>query len=487
MRSAITALALLFVSLSAFAQNFDKAARDAFTAWQFPGLAVAVVQDDKVVFLKAYGVKEIGKPEPVTVDTLFGVASTTKAFTATALAMLADEKKLDWDDRVAKHVDYFRLADPCADSLVTLRDLVSHRTGVSRHDELWDNTPLTREDILRRVFSIKLSRPIRTTYQYNNIMFMAAGDAVAAASKMSWDDFIRTRIFEPLGMTNSRTDFSSWASSDHATGHRYSKGTVTVQPMVDDTNLGPAGSIKSSARDMAQWVRFQLGNGAIGDKRLISEEALNETRAPQMALRVEKMQREVNPFTNVLSYAMGWNVQDYRGELLVSHAGALNGFRTNVALLPHRNAGVVVMANSGRGQGVTALRYALLDEVLRATPRRDWNAAYLAAEKRGEERGEKAIKERDEKRVKDTKPSRALADYAGTYHDDAYGDAVVALENDALVLRWQRMSHPLTHYHFDTFRIISDADELDEVVQFGLGADGSVRTMELFGQEFRKK
>src|SRR5215210_4161836 len=155
MRPAITALALVFVSLSAFAQNFDKPSRDALVAWQFPGLAVAVVQDDKVVFLKAYGVKEIGKPEPVTADSLFGIASTTKAFTSTAMAMLVDEKKLDWDDRVSRHIDYFRLQDPCADSLVTLRDLVSHRTGLSRHDELWDNSPLTRQEILHRVAAIK--------------------------------------------------------------------------------------------------------------------------------------------------------------------------------------------------------------------------------------------------------------------------------------------------------------------------------------------
>jgi len=487
MRSAITALALTFLALASFAQNFDKAARQAFTAWQFPGMAVAVVQDDKVVFLQAYGVKETGKPEPLTVDSLFGIASTTKAFTSTAMAMLVDEKKLDWDDRVSQHVDYFRLADPCADSLVTLRDIVSHRTGLSRHDELWDNSPLTREEILRRVASIKPSRPIRTAYQYNNIMFMAAGDAVASASKTSWDDFIRTRIFEPLGMTRSRTTFTDWATSDHATGHRYAKGVVSVQPALDDTNLGPAGSIKSSARDMAQWLRFQLGNGAIGGKRLVSEEALNETKSPQMALRVDKNARDINPFTHVQSYAMGWNVQDYRGELLVTHSGALNGFRTSVALLPDRNAGVVVLANSGRGLGVSALRNTLLDELLRATPPRDWNAAYLAAEKKSDEREEKAKTDREEKRFKDTHPSHDLAAYAGTYHDAAYGDAVVAEENGALVLRWSRLAIPLTHYHYDTFLAVSDPDDVDETVQFTVGTDGAVRAMSLFGQEFTRK
>src|SRR5437868_4385329 len=185
MRSAIAAVLLLLPSLTAAAQNFDKAARDAVAAWQFPGMAVAIVQDDKVIFLKAYGVKEIGKPEPVTVDSLFQIGSTTKAFTTTAMAMLVDEKKLDWDDSPRKYLDYFRLADPCADGLVTMRDLVSHRTGLSRHDELWDGSPFSREEIIRRVGEMKLTKPIRSTYQYNNIMFIAAGEVVAAISKMS--------------------------------------------------------------------------------------------------------------------------------------------------------------------------------------------------------------------------------------------------------------------------------------------------------------
>jgi CubicO group peptidase (beta-lactamase class C family) len=487
MRSTITALVLFLVALGAAAQNFEKAARDAAAAWQFPALAVAVVQDDKVVFVKAYGVKEIGKPEPVTADSLFQIGSTTKAFTTTAMAMLADEKKLDWDDSVRQHIDYFRLADPCADSLLTLRDIVSHRTGLSRHDELWDNSPWSRAEILHRVAAIKPSKPIRAAYQYNNIMFMAAGDVVAAAAKTTWDDFVRTRIFEPLGMMHTRTAFADWAPSDHATGHRFVKGAISVQPALDDTNVGPAGSIKSSARDMAQWLRFQLAGGAIGGKRLVSEEALGETKAPLMALRVDKQARENNPFTHVQSYAMGWNVQDYRGETLLSHGGALNGFRTNVALLPDRNTGVVVMANVGRGLGVTALRNALLDEILRATPARDWNAVYLAAEKKADDREEQAKKDREAKRVKDTKPSRDLAAYAGTYHDDAYGDAVVALENGGLVFRWSRMAVPLTHYHYDTFLAVSDADDVDETVQFRLGGDGEVTTMSIFGQDFTKR
>ncbi len=477
---------LVTVSLSA-QQNFDKLAADTMNAWRFPGLAVAVVQNDRVVYLKVFGVKEIGKTDRATADSLFQIGSTSKAFTTTAMAMLVDEKKLDWDDPVRKHLEYFHLDDPCADSLVTLRDIVSHRTGLSRHDELWDNSPWSREEVIRRVGETKLTKPIRTTYQYNNIMFIAAGEAVAAAAKMSWDDFVRARIFEPLAMTSTRTRFADWAPSDHATGHDWSHDQAVIHPAADDTNVGPAGSIKSSARDMAQWLRFQLANGVIDGKRLVSEEALNETKTPQMALRVDKPSREINPFIHVQSYAMGWSVQDYRGELMISHAGALNGFRTQVALLPDRNAGVVILANMGRGFGVAALRNGILDELLHASPSRDWNAVYLAAEKKADDRTEQAKKEREAKRVPNTKPSRDLSAYAGTYHDNAYGDAILALENGALVLRWSRMTIPLSHYHYDTFLAVSAPDDVDETVQFTLGPDGEVKTMSVFGEEFVKK
>lgn len=487
MRRAFAAFLLFLCSLAAAAQGFDKAARDTMTAWQYPGMAVAVVQDDKVVFLQAYGVKEIGKPEAVSVDSLFQIGSTTKAFTTTAMAMLADQKKLDWDDPVRRHLDYFHLSDPCADAQVSLRDLVSHRTGLSRHDELWDNSPLSRQEILHRVAGLKLSKPIRTAYQYNNIMFMAAGDVVAAAAKTTWDDFVRTRIFEPLAMTHTRTAFADWAPSDHATGHSYRHGTIAVQVALDDSNIGPAGAIKSSARDMAQWLRFQLAGGVISGQRLLSEQALYETRAPLTPIRIDAESRAINPFTHVQSYAMGWNVSDYRGELLVAHGGALNGFRAQVALLPDRNAGVVIMVNEGRGLGAIALRNTILDEILHAAPPRDWNAVYLEVEQKADQRAEQAKKDREAKRVKDTRPSHELAAYAGTYHDAAYGDATVGVEKGGLVFHWNRLAIPLTHYHYDTFLAVSETDDVDETVQFVLGNDGSVKAMSIFGQEFAHK
>jgi len=488
----VIALAFLLIAGFAKAQTaaVDKLAAETMKQWKLPGLAVAIVKDDKVIVAKGYGVKELGGSAPITDETLFQIASTSKAFTTTAMAMLVDEGKLSWDDPVRQHVAYFHLDDACAESLVTLRDVVCHRTGLSQHDELWDNSGLSREEVIRAVGSVGLTKPFRSAYQYQNIMFMVAGEAVAQAGGMSWNDFVRTRIFEPLGMSRTVTTVAAWnASANHASGHRYdpATGAMRVQAVADEDNLGPAGSIASCARDMAQWLRFQLAGGVIDGKRLVSNEALNETRTPQLARRLEGETRELNPDANLLSYAMGWNVSDYHGTTLVSHSGSLNRFRTQVALLPKEHAGVVVMTNVGRGVSIIALRSALIDLLL-ARPARDWNAFYLAAEKTIDERDAVRRREREAKRRRDTHPSRELAAYAGRYESPSHGAAVVTVEHDALVLRWKRLTLPLTHYHYDTFSAFSEDDDVEERVQFALDpVDGEVNTLTIFGETFTKK
>jgi CubicO group peptidase (beta-lactamase class C family) len=305
---------------------------------------------------------------------------------------------------------------------------------------------------------------------------------------MPWNEFVRKRIFEPLQMSRSATTFAEWnAAKDRASGHRYDPktGTVTVRTIIDEDNLGPAGTIASCARDMAQWLRFHLANGTIDGKRLVSAEALGETKTPQTLIRLDHSARELNPDANLLAYGMGWNVSDYHGSTLITHAGALNGFRAQIALLPNEHAGVVVMTNAGRGIGVLALRAALIDQLLGRAPR-DWNAYYLATEKKLDDEDEKTKRDRDAKRHRDTHPSRDLAAYAGTYVSPAYGPAMVTLENGALVLHWRQLRLPLAHFHFDTFSAVSEEDEVDEQVEFKLGADGEVKTLTIFGETFTR-
>lgn len=490
MRRSLFLLAALLTAFVTHAQSLEPAAvdrivADTMAAWHTPGMAVAVVVDDKIILAKGYGIEELGKATPVGPDTLFEIASTTKAFTATAMAILVDEKKLDWDDPVRKHLPWFRVADPNTDALITLRDLVSHRSGIGRHDELWDLTDMSRDELLRRVISVPPARPIRTGYIYNNLMFVAAGEAVAAAAKTSWEDFIRTRFFAPLGMTHSRISFAEWNAADHASSHAWNSETqkISVRPFANYDVLAPAGTIKSSASDMARWLRFQLAGGVIDGKRLVSQAALDETHMPQLVLRRDAESRETSPETNVSSYAMGWNVMDYRGEMLITHAGALNGFRTQVALLPGRHAGVVTMTNIGRGLATLSVRNSILDRLL-GGPTRDWNTLFLAADKKSDERDAKAKKDREAKRVPDTQPSHTLAAYIGKYESSGYGTATITLEGNALVLHWARQPMTLTHWHYDTFRFVDTENDYDELVTFRTDpADGRVTSLVMFGQE----
>ena len=484
-------LLLLALAPFAFAQTIDTRAVDrlvqhTLAAWQIPGAAIAIVENDKLVYANGYGVRELGKSDRVTADTLFEIASTSKAFTTTAMAILVDERKMTFDDPVRQHLDYFHLTDACADSLVTMRDIVSHRSGFARHDELWDNTAFPREQIIRAVGHLKVAKPIRTAYQYNNDMFMTAGEAVGVAAKMPFDTFRKTRIFDPLGMTSTLTSSAAFlASPNHASGHQWSSKTqtVSVQPYDNIDNIGGAGDIKSNAHDMAQWLRLQLADGVIDGKRIVSAEALNETKTPQFALKTDP---DIDLDSNVRSYAMGWNVQDYAGQLLVAHAGAINGFRTQVALLPKQHAGVVVMLNAGRGLAGIAIRNELADMIL-GRPAKDWDGLLLAADRKSDDKALAHQKEHEAKRRTDTHPSLDLAAYAGTYTHPAYGPVVVGLENGALVLHWQRINTPLTHWQFDTFSAVDEANDLDEEVTFHLGDNGTVASFTLWGEDFARQ
>lgn len=468
--------------------TLDRVVNEAMSVWQIPGAAVVVVRDGQIVHAKGYGVRELGRPDLVNAETLFGIGSTTKAFTTTGMAMLAADGKLKWDDPVRRHLSYFRLSDPCADSLVTLRDIASHRTGLSRHDVLWDNSPWSREEVVQRIGGVQLSKPFRSAYQYQNIMFIAAGQALAATSGMTWEQFIQNRILQPLGMARTKLSLREAGSDpNHAVGHsrRSSTGTVQLQEPIDDTSVGPAGSMYSSARDFGRWLQFQLAGGLADGRRLLPAEALGETHMPQTIIRMEGSTREWNPETNLMAYALGWVVSDYRGQRLISHTGSLNGFRANIAFVPEKNLGVAILLNVGRSIAAQSIRNGLLDHLL-GGEKRNWNEFYQAVDKKSDEEDDKEKKIRAAKRKPNTIPSRDLAAYAGTYRNAGYGDVVITSQPAGLELQWSRLAVPLQHFHFDTFLLRSDANDIDELLVFALNADGQPSTLRLFDEEFRR-
>jgi len=482
----------LALQLAASTQSIDSAAidkimQDALKAWGGPGAAIAIVRDNEVVYIKGFGVRELGKNVPVTPETLFAIGSTSKAFTTTAMAMLVDEGKMNWDDPVRKYVEFFRLSDPLADDNVTLRDIVSHRTGLSRHDLLWYGSPWSREEIIRKIGQVKLTRSFRSVYQYQNIMFLTAGQAVGAASKSSWEEFVQKRIFDPLGM--SGTNFSTTAAEkapNHSSPHRKNReGKIEVIPWRNIDNVGPAGSINASVQDLSKWVRFQLGDGTFDGKRLISAAGLAETHTPQMVIRMEGPTRAYNPDTNLICYGLGWTIQDYRGHLLVSHGGAIDGFRAHVALVPKIKAGLVVLSNLGGTQMPEAVRNSVVD-VLLGLPAKDWNAYLIEQSRKIEAEGRARQKEQEEKRHKNTKPSRELAAYAGAYEDPGYGTATISLEEGSLVLQWSSFKSKLEHFHYDTFTAKGENPLENSQVVFTLGGDGEVSAMNFLGIDFKR-
>jgi CubicO group peptidase (beta-lactamase class C family) len=470
-------------------QAVDALVQEALKSWRVPGLAVAVVRDGRAVYLKGFGVRELGTEQPVTPDTLFAIGSTTKAFTTTAMAMLVDDGKMAWDDSVRKHLAYFQLQDPLADRGVTLRDLAAHRTGLGRHDLLWYGAPCGREELIRRLAHLKPDHPFRSAYEYQNITYLAAGQAVGAAARSTWEDVVQQRILTPLGMKGANfTTAAAQKAPDHASPHHARKGKLAVVPWYNADNIAPAGAINAGVGDLGKWVSFQLGDGTWGGKRLLSAKNLAETHSPQTVMPVPEAKRLLFPDTTQMSYALGWVVQDYRGHGLVWHDGSIDGFQSQITLVPAARLGVVILANR---DGSETLRFALTNSILDLAlglPKKPWLSAFAFIEGIDSLAGPLVLQKADiRKRHKGTKPSRELAGYTGVYEEPAYGRAEVVLDEGVLVLKWNRFKPRLEHFHFDTFTTQGE-EVLDGVaVVFTLGADGEVEQMKVPGvADFKK-
>jgi CubicO group peptidase (beta-lactamase class C family) len=463
--------------------GIDDLVKEALRSWQVPGVALGIVKDGKI-FVKGFGVRELGKKAEVTPNTIFPIASCTKSFTTLAMAMLVDEGKLSWDDPVRKHVDFFRLFDPLADANVTLRDLVSHRTGVGRHELLWYRAPWGIEERIRKIGKVRPDRSFRSGLEYQSILFGTAGYAAGKAAGTSWEDLIRQRIVAPLGMKHtSFTTQPAIQAPDHASPHKKTGEKIEVMPWYAIAEPDPAGSINSNVRDLIAFIQFQMGNGSWRGKRLVSAENLHETHAPQIVVPLKGYTRIMNPATFQLSYGMGWVVQDYRGKHLLMHGGSIDGFRAHFTLVPEAGLGFVLLNNLHDTHMNLALSNTLVDYFF-GLPYKDWNAFFLDIDRRGEEAAKEDRRRFWEKRRKDTKPSLPLTAYTGTYVEPAYGKAKVTLEDGKLVCHWSSFHWRLEHYQLDQF--IASGDGLFDVFEFQPGVDGTVRTVRALGQEFRR-
>ena len=466
-------------------EELDAYIERAMEDWELPGLAIAIVKDDSVVFARGYGVRELGKSDPVDGHTLFAVASHTKAFTAAALGLLVQEGRLSWDDRVIGHMPKFRLYDPTATREMTIRDLLTHRAGYRTWagDLLWWGSNLDRQEVLGRTRYLKPDYSFRSRYGYNNMMFVAAGELIPIVTDTSWDDFVTGRILQPLGMNRSTTTVRDLPERGNvASPHTRVDGKIVPITYRNIDNIGPAGSLNSSAIEMARWLRFQLAYGFWDGVQLVDSAIIRETRTTQTLIPMSTFIQREFPTTHFLAYGLGWFMQDYHGCLVLRHGGGMDGMFSYSIFLPEAGLGVTVLTNSDTQSLYAALAWYAVDDFL-GRPEKDWSAIYLKRAREGEKREAKARKELEEQRAGKSKPSLPLKAYAGTYRNDYYGTATVGRERGELVLYME--AHPgvkgaLEHWHYDTF-ISRWSDPMwgRSFVTFTLDADGKAATLSL--------
>jgi CubicO group peptidase (beta-lactamase class C family) len=463
-------------------EEIDALVHRALQQWKVPGAAVAIVHGERVVHVRGYGLRAQGKDDPVTENTLFPLASCTKGFTATALAMLADAGKVSWDDRVRKHVPFFQLSDPLADREVRLRDLACHRTGLGRHDFLWYRSPWSQKEIIRRVRYLPLSQPFRTAFQYQSTMYNVLGFAVESASGMPWETFVQKRIFQPLGMrTAVCTTREADQTEDRAHPHRLDeRGLPREVPEYRMDQPDAAGSIYASAADLARWLLFHLHEGRVGEKRLISRNQLHETHTPQMVMPFTESEHERFPYTHQMSYGMGWAIYDYRGRRVLAHTGVIDGFRTHLVLIPGDQLGVVVLSNLHATSMNLALANTLVDRFLDFPPE-DWYRRLRRVERKQRVREAEAERARLARRRPDTHPSRPLSAFVGAYEHPAYGRVQINLDKGTLVWRWGNWNGQLVHFHYNTFLLPLPLLGNPEAI-FSLNPEGAVDRMRITGE-----
>jgi CubicO group peptidase (beta-lactamase class C family) len=463
--------------------GFDAWMAGQLAAWKVPGASVAVVRGGEVVLTKGYGLRDVEDGLPVTAGTLFAIGSATKAFTATVLATLVDEGELEWDEPVRRYLPDFTLYEETYSARVTPRDLLSHRTGLPRHDLVWYGSPLSREELYRRLRWLEPTEDLRAAWQYQNLMFMTAGYLAGQLAGSEWETLVEERLFAPLGMEDSNFSVGAMAATaDHATPYEKTDedddGVDEIEPMpfrrIDA--VGPAGSINSNARDMAQWTRLQLGLGTVDGEEIVGRSALAPLHQPLMVVPGGLFSALFKqPEMPYLMYGMGWFVQPYRGHEMVHHGGNIDGFSARVTFLPNDDLGIVVLTNLDGTSLPTVVTLDLIDRFLGAEPT-DWSGRYLALTKQLEGAQEQAEAVEEVGRRKGTQPSHPLAEYAGTYAHPAYGEIEVTTTGDALHLAYHTLESPLEHWHYDVFRA-SDEELEGAKLAFEAGLSGHVERL----------
>ena len=444
------------VNLKGFSAFVEKIRQE----WGIPGCAVAIVKDGKVVFARGFGCRDVENKLPVTADTLFAIGSNTKTFTATILGILVDQGKMAWEKPVQRYLPGFRLQDPVASRLMTPVDLLTHRSGLPRHDTVWYKSSTSRQELINRLAYLEPSASFRSTFQYNNLMFVAAGYMAGKIAGTSWEELVRQHIFAPLGMKTSNFSVNdSQKAADFSFPYSERDGKVVKIPFRILDNAGPAGSINSSVNEMANWLLLNLNKGKFRGKQVISAKNLQKLHSPQIIGR-STLGRDDEILYSL--YGMGWGIMIYRGNPIIAHSGGIDGFISWMAFLPKYNAGIVILTNKDRnGRNVTSIvSKNVYDRILRL-PLVPWAERIRKRAAESRKRAEEYWKKNKEERTTGTKPSHKLADYCGEFENPGYGIITIRKDGDILKAEYNDIYADLKgeHYHYDTFEFTAAANK----------------------------
>lgn len=472
-------------------EALDKMIQQGITDWKIPGLATVVVKDNEVIFKKTYGVKSIESNDPVNGETLFAMASTTKATVAMAMGMLVDEGKLDWDDKVIEHLPSFQLSDPYITADARVKDLFTHNLGIANADMLWVLDSLSTTETLRRFSNTKKVYPLRGGFIYQNIMYAAAGEIIKNISGKSWQEFVQERLFNPLNMKRSQTRATDiLKAGNYATPH-YDFDDQGVQ-MVDrnySDQIGAAGMMWSSIDDISYYLKFILAKGVIGNDTLIKPDTFKTLFKPHALIPENQFYptaRLTQP--NWLSYGLGWFQHDYRGHKLDFHTGSLQGLVAIAGVMHDKNVAVYVFANMDHAELRHAIMYQALDFFAFDDDNAQWHSKVLNLYDDIKEKSKEGLKKQEEYRVTNTQPTLDLASYTGRYVHPLCGTLSITQESTGLQLNFNDFEKIVaTHWHYDTFRTKTNKRWANPLLlTFHINSRTEVETLDFLGYTFTK-
>jgi CubicO group peptidase (beta-lactamase class C family) len=474
------ALRAQHLDVTAKLQGFDSYMEQLLRDWNAPGIGVGIVVKDQLVFAKGYGYRDYEQKLPFTPDTLFQIASNTKLFTAVAAGMLVEEGQLTWDKPVREAVPSIQFYNDQLNSSVTLRDMLSHRTGVTRHDLIWFKSPFTRKELFEKLRYLEPQEPMRTTFLYNNLMFAAVGEIIELKSGKRWEDFVRQRVLTPLDMNaTTYTVAEMLKHPDHGVPYRERRDSFELYkiPYYEDTEgVAPAGAIISNINELSHWLIALMNDGKYRGRQVLPSNVLKATMQP--AISLPNTLGEGLGYWELLNpdYGMGREIASYRGRLMTYHGGDLPGFHSQVSFMPNDRIGVLVAVIGDHAAPLyNVVSYNVYERLL-GMDQTPWSQRLLQVRLANKKAGTQARSKAGQDRVPNTRPSHPLASYAGEYENPAYGILKIGLKGDQLQFAFHEFEFPLSHFHYDRFDTPDDEQYGRFSVNFVTNPQGDIAT-----------